>query len=47
MPTRQPFIGIMVRPEDAHALANGIVTATIQVMAADAIKAFWPEEGPR
>lgn len=46
-PKRPPFLGVMLREEDARALANGVVTATIQVMAAHAIKTFWPEEGPR
>jgi hypothetical protein len=47
MPTKPPYLGIMLRPEDCHALANGVVTATVQVLAADAIKTFWPGEGPR
>lgn len=46
-PDRPPYLGVMLREEDAHALANGLVTATVQVMAAEAIKVFWPEEGPR
>jgi hypothetical protein len=47
MPAKPPYLGIMIREADAHALANGIVTATVQVMAADAIKTFWPAEGSR
>lgn len=42
LPKKPPFLGVMLREEDAHALANGVVTATVQVMAAEAIEVFWP-----
>ncbi len=42
-PARPPYLGVMLREEDCHALANGVVTATVQVMAFEALQTFWPQ----